>query len=734
MKKKIMIFGGLCLLVLGLYSTGLLDALSLAALRESFQEHPLLSAGVYFVGYILVTGLSLPGAAIMTLVGGAVFGFGWGLLLVSFASSLGATLAMLVSRFLLRDWVEARFGSFLNTVNAGIKRDGAFYLFTLRLIPVIPFFVINLVFGLTRISPWRFYWVSQLGMLAGTIVYVNAGAQLGAVEELSLSGIMTPGLLSAFVLLAIFPWIAREGLDRIKARKVFAGFENPKSFDYNLVAIGAGSGGLVSAYIGAAVKAKVALIEKAHMGGDCLNTGCVPSKALLKCARLAEQARDLERFGITAGEPQVNFPQVMARVQQSVDEVAPHDSVERYTQLGVECLEGEAKLLSPWEVQVGEQVITAKNIVLATGASPVVPDIPGIQDVPHITSDTLWNLKELPQRLLVIGGGPIGCEMAQAFQRLGSEVTMVVRSELLPKEDRDIAAALEQRLCAEGINVLNHCEVEMFMSLGEHMARVVSSKGQGMRDIYFDTVLVAMGRRANTSNLGLEELGIELNPNGTIKVDEYLRTKYPNIFACGDVAGPYQLTHAASHQAWYASVNALFGAVKKFKADYRVIPWVTYTEPEVARVGVSETEAKQQGLAFEVTTYELDELDRAIAEGQREGKVKVLTAAGSDKILGAAITGAHAGELLPEFVLAMKHNIGLNKILGTIHSYPTWAEANKYAAGEWKKAHAPEKLLDFASQWHAWQRGELKTHPAKAFPKLVFQQLSQGLQAVLKRN
>ncbi len=723
MRNKLLIIGGLCLLVLVLYGTGLLEALSLASLREGFAERPLLSAGLFFLGYVIVTGLSLPGAAIMTLAGGAVFGFGWGLLLVSFASTIGASIALLVSRFLLRDWVEGRFGRFLNTVNVGIKKDGAFYLFTLRLIPAIPFFAINLVFGLTRIGLWHFYWVSQLGMLAGTMVYVNAGAQLGAVDEVSLSGIMTPGLLGAFVLLAIFPWVAREALDRVKARKVYAGFEKPQSFDYNLVAIGAGSGGLVSAYIGAAVNAKVALIEKAHMGGDCLNTGCVPSKTLLKSARLAQQLRDVERFGISAGEPQVNFPQVMARVQQAISEVAPHDSVERYTQLGVECLEGEAKLLSPWQIQVGEQVITAKNIVLATGASPVVPDLPGIQDVPHITSDTLWNLKEPPQRLLVIGGGPIGCEMAQAFQRLGSEVTMVVRSELLPKEDRDMAAAVEQRLCAEGVSVLNNCEVEMFMSLGENMARVISRKGQGMRDIYFDTVLIAMGRKANTLNLGLEELGVELNTNSTVKVDEFLRTKYPNIFACGDVAGPYQLTHAASHQAWYAAVNALFGAVKKFKADYRVIPWVTYTEPELARVGFSEAEAQQQEVAYEVTTYELDELDRAITEGQREGKVKVLTAKGSDKIIGAAIVGAHAGDLLPEFVLAMKHNIGLNKILGTIHSYPTWGEANKYAAGEWKRAHAPEKLLNLASQWHAWQRGELKTHSVKDL-----------LSAVLKRN
>lgn len=712
-KLAIVVVVGAALVLL--YQSGFLESLlarlSLESLQERAQQQPVFTGLVFFLVYIAVTALSIPGAALMTLAGGAVFGLGWGLLLISFASSIGATLAFLVARFFLRNWVENKFSRFTASVNRGLEKDGAFYLFSLRLIPAIPFVAINLVFGLTRMRPWQFYWVSQLGMLAGTAVYVNAGAQLGAVESLSVEGILTAPLVLSFVLLAVFPWLARgalsTGVSYLQAQKIYRKFTKPKQFDYNLIAIGAGSGGLVSAYIGAAVKAKVALIEKHEMGGDCLNTGCVPSKALLKSASVVQQMREAPSYGVQASEWSVDFAQVMEKVQEAVERVAPHDSVERYTELGVDCISGEAQLLSPWEVQVGEKVLSARNIVIATGASPSIPDIPGLEYVPAVTSDTVWELRELPPRLLVIGGGPIGCELAQAFQRLGSEVTMVVRSELLPKEDRDIAHFVEQSLSREGVEILKGSRVEMCMANGgESLARVVSLEDLSINDLLFDTVLLATGRRPNTSGFGLAELGVEFNSNGTVKVDDYLRTRIPNIFACGDVAGPYQLTHAASHQAWYASVNALFGMVKKFKADYRVIPWVTYTDPELARVGLSETEAQQQGVEFEVTRYDLSDLDRAIVEDRAEGMVKVLTDKGSDRILGAAIVGVHGGELLAEFVLAMKQGIGLNKLLGTIHSYPTWGEANKYAAGVWKKNHAPDKILQWVEKWHRWQRNE----------------------------
>lgn len=678
--------------------------LSLGFFQEIYQQKPLLTALVYFVIYVVAAGLSLPGAALLTIIGGMIFGLWTGLLLVSFASSIGATLAFLVSRFILRDWVQNKFSSYLASVNQGIEKDGSFYLFTLRLIPVVPFWIINLVMGLTPMKAVRFYWVSQLGMLAGTAVYVNAGAELGAVEEFSTAGILTPTLLFSFVLLASFPFIAKAVMAAIQRRKVYQPFPKPKSFDTNLVVIGAGSAGLVSAYIASAVKAKVALVEKHQMGGDCLNTGCVPSKALIRAAKTVKEISRAKQLGIDVGEPTVDFPRVMARVKQVIKEIEPHDSIERYTELGVDCLQGEAKILSPWEVEVNGQSMTTRNIIIASGARPFVPPIPGLDQLDYLTSDNLWDLTELPQRLLVMGGGPIGCELAQAFNRLGSHVTLVdMMPRVLPREDEDVSAFVMQRFTEEGIELLTGHQSVGFEQRGDESIALLEADGESS-EVAFDKVLVAVGRKANTSGLGLEEIGLELNPNGTVTVDDYLRTRYPNIYACGDVAGPYQFTHTAAHQAWYAAVNALFGRLKKFKVDYRVIPWVTFIDPEVAHVGLSESDAIKQSIPYEVTKYSLDDLDRAIADGVAEGFVKVLTVPGKDRILGATIVGYHGGDLLTEFVTAMKQGLGLKKILGTIHSYPTISEANKFVAGEWSRNHAPQQVLNWIKKYHAWNR------------------------------
>jgi dihydrolipoamide dehydrogenase len=678
--------------------------LSLGFFQEIYQQKPLLAALVYFVIYVVAAGLSLPGAALLTIIGGMIFGLWTGLLLVSFASSIGATLAFLVSRFILRDWVQNKFSSYLVSVNQGIEKDGSFYLFTLRLIPVVPFWIINLVMGLTPMKAVRFYWVSQLGMLAGTAVYVNAGAELGAVEEFSTAGILTPALLFSFVLLASFPFIAKAVMAAIQRRKVYQPFPKPKSFDTNLVVIGAGSAGLVSAYIASAVKAKVALVEKHQMGGDCLNTGCVPSKALIRAAKTVKEISRAKQLGIDVGEPTVDFPRVMARVKQVIKEIEPHDSIERYTELGVDCLQGEAKILSPWEVEVNGQSMTTRNIIIASGAQPFVPPIPGLDQLDYLTSDNLWDLTELPQRLLVMGGGPIGCELAQAFNRLGSHVTLVdMMPRVLPREDEDVSAFVMQRFTEEGIELLTGHQSVGFEQRGDEYIALLEADGESS-EVAFDKVLVAVGRKANTSGLGLEEIGLELNPNGTVTVDDYLRTRYPNIYACGDVAGPYQFTHTAAHQAWYAAVNALFGRLKKFKVDYRVIPWVTFIDPEVAHVGLSESDAIKQSIPYEVTKYSLDDLDRAIADGVAEGFVKVLTVPGKDRILGATIVGYHGGDLLTEFVTAMKQGLGLKKILVTIHSYPTISEANKFVAGEWSRNHAPQQVLNWIKKYHAWNR------------------------------
>ena len=678
-----------------------------AAIESYRASHPWETALVFFLVYVAVTGLSLPGAALMTLVGGAIFGLLPGTLIISFASTIGATLAFIVARFLLRDGVQRRFGDRLGAINAGIAKDGPFYLFTLRLVPIFPFFVVNLVMALTPLRTSTFYWVSQLGMLPATLVYVNAGREIGRID--SLSGILSPGLLLSFVLLGIFPLIARKAVAFVKARRVNARWPRPARFDRNLVVIGAGSAGLVSAYIAATVKAKVTLVEKSRMGGDCLNTGCVPSKALIRTTRFLSDVSRARSLGIRAASADLDFAEVMERVQRVVRTVAPHDSIERYRELGVDVVIGAARITSPWTVEIateqGTRTLSTRAIVIATGGRPAVPGVPGIEEVGYVTSDTVWELRTLPRRLLVIGGGPIGCELAQCFARLGAQVTQVQRGpQLLPREDPEIAALVMQRFRAEGIDLrMEHTPLH-FERDGDARTLVCEHAGGQVR-IGFDQLLVAAGRTANVSGFGLEALGIGVRKDGTVDTNEYLETIYPNIYAAGDVTGPFQFTHTASHQAWYASVNALFGRFRNFKVDYSAIPWCTFTDPEVARVGLNERDAKARGVPYEVTTYGIDDLDRAIADEAAHGVVKVLTVPGKARILGATIVGEHAGELITEFILAMRHGLGLDKVLGTIHVYPTFSEASKYAAGSWKRAHAPQRLLEWAGRYHAWRRG-----------------------------
>jgi len=748
---------------------------SQASFAQLHADQPFTVAAVYFLVYVLATALSIPGAVVITLAGGAIFGLWQGLLIVSFASTVGATLAFLASRFLLRDWVEARFGQRLADIHLGVNREGGFYLFTLRLIPVVPFFLINLLMGLTRMKVWTYYWVSQIGMLAGTAVYVNAGTQLAQLD--SLQGILSPALLGSFVLLGIFPLIARRIVAAVQKRKVYARWVDqlPKTFDRNLIVIGGGAGGLVSAYIAAAVKAKVTLIEAHKMGGDCLNYGCVPSKALIKSAKLAHQMRHASHYGLSDAAPSFSFKAVMQRVHDVIKAIEPHDSIERYTGLGVEVLQGYGKLVNPWTVEVAlndgtTQRLTARSIVIAAGATPFVPPLPGLDDVGYVTSDTLWNefakLDEVPKRLVVLGGGPIGCELAQSFARLGSHVTQVeMGARIMVREDVEVSELAKASLQADGVQVLTghkalRCELRPVpvtastsavtvsastvtasaatvtasaakQSMDRHASLAMTNEGLAMTNeglgmtsegvattfekclivehngqeqvIPFDQLLCAVGRVARLQGYGLEDLGIPTHR--TVETNEYLQTIYPNIYAAGDVAGPYQFTHTAAHQAWYAAVNALFGDFKSFKVDYRVIPWATFIDPEVARVGLNEQEAKEKNIPYEVTKYGIDDLDRAIADSEAHGFVKVLTVPGKDRILGVTIVGAHAGDLLVEYVLAMKHGLGLNKILGTIHTYPTMAEANKYAAGEWKRAHAPQKLLARVKKFHDWRRG-----------------------------
>lgn len=700
----------IALIVFALWHSGLLAELTLDNLKARQLQlagwkgaNPWMAAAAFFLVYLLVTGTSLPGAAVLTLAGGAVFGLVEGTLLVSFASTMGATLAFLASRFLFRDSLRVRYGERLLSFDRGVAREGAFYLVSLRLVPAVPFFLINLLAGLTSLKTRTFYLASQLGMLPGTVAYVYAGTQLAQIR--SVGDVASPGLIGAFVLLAAMPLLLRGFSRWLSTRRVYRGFKRPEKFDYNLIVIGAGSAGLVSSYIAAAVKAKVLLIERHKMGGDCLNTGCVPSKALIRTSRLLAEARDSRRYGIDRLEASFDFAQVMERVQSIIAKVEPHDSIARYNSLGVEVVIGEAKLVSPWAVEVNGQRHSARSVIVATGARPLVPAIPGLDQVEYLTSDSLWTLRELPKRLLVLGGGPIGCELSQCFARFGSGVVLVERApRLLPREDADAAQDLADKFKAEGINVATGHDA---LRVEPHGAggRLVCQFGGREVAFEFDRLLLALGRQANVKGFGLAELGVELSERGTIAADGLLRTNFPNILVCGDVTGPYQFTHVAAHQAWYASVNALIAPFWSFPVDYRVIPWATFTEPEVARVGLSEDEARDRGIAVEVTRYGFDDLDRAIADSADAGFVKVLTVPGKDRILGALIVGDHAADLLTEFVMAMKHGIGLNKLLGTIHTYPTMAEANKYAAGVWKRAHAPVAALRVAERFFAWRRG-----------------------------
>lgn len=715
--KKIVIICVIAALILGFFMLGLDRYFSLTHLKTHLSTlkswhlaHPLLFALLFFISYFLVCALSLPGAAIMTLAAGAFFGLFWGTILASFASTLGATFAFLLSRYLLRQTVETRFKEKLQHINQGIEKEGIFYLFALRLVPVFPFFLINLLMGITQIRLRTFYWVSQIGMLLGTLVYVNAGQQLAQIS--TISHVFSLPILLSFSLLGLFPMFAKRLMTLFKTRQVYANWSKPKHFDRNLIVIGAGAAGLSSAYLACSLKAKVTLIESHKMGGDCLNYGCVPSKTLIKSAKLAHQIRHAKNAGFIPDVPPFSFRHVMDRVNAAIAQIAPNDSAERYRELGAEVLQGHAKFIDPWTIEVSHSTgnvtqLTAQNVILATGAAPVVPKIAGIDEVGYVTSDTLWQTlsqsEHLPEKIVILGGGPIGCELAQSFARLGALVTLIQTGpRIMPREDEEVSQFVHKTLIDDGVNVLVkqtilHCEVN-----NQKKSIVLSSADMERQSFDFELLICATGRAARLTGYGLELLGIETDK--VLPTNAFLATKYPHIFAAGDVTGPYQFTHTASYQASYATLNALFRGFKKFKIDYNLIPWTTFVDPEVARIGLNETDAKAQNIAYEVTHFDLKHLDRAITDNCTAGFIKVLTQPGKDTILGVTIVAEHAGELLAEFALAINYGLGLNKILSTIHTYPTLSEANKMVAGVWRKNHIPQKLMQYLALFHRWRR------------------------------
>jgi dihydrolipoamide dehydrogenase len=688
---------------LGQYLTLQYMQSQIATFQEFRDENFVMAALVYFLVYVLISAASLPGAMIFTLLGGAIFGLLWGTLLVSFASSIGATFSFLISRTLLRDYVQSRFGDYLAPINRGIEKDGSFYLFSIRMVPLFPFFMVNLVMGLTPINVVSFYFVSQIGMLLGTAVYVNAGSELAQIT--SLSGLVSAPVLFSLVLLGIFPLLGKLIVNSIRKNKIMRGYKRPSKFDANVVVIGGGSAGLVSAIIAVGAKAKTILIEKDRMGGDCLNTGCVPSKSLLRSGRIMSYIRRAGEYGIEGAAATVNFARVMERVQEIIKTIEPHDSMERFTSLGVECIAGDARITSPYSVEVNGRTINTRSIIIATGARPMVPPVPGLNEVGYLTSDTIWTLRELPRRLLVVGGGPIGCELAQAFNNLGSEVTQVdMASRVMPREDVEVSEAVMAQFRKQGIQLLTSHKLTRFGKAGDTRFMEAEHEGETVR-VEFDQVLLAIGRKANVEGFGLEELNMPLTAQGTVEVNSAMQTAFPNIFACGDVAGPYQFTHMASFQAFFAAINSLLGGWWRLRAKYNVVPWATFTDPEVARVGLSEAEAKSRGIKYEVTRYDMDHHDRSLADGEAHGFIKVLTVPNKDKILGVTIVGYHAGELIGEFVFAMTHGMGLKKIAAVTHIYPTLLEGNKFAANAWRNKRLPEKCFPWLEKFFRWQRG-----------------------------
>jgi pyruvate/2-oxoglutarate dehydrogenase complex dihydrolipoamide dehydrogenase (E3) component len=472
---------------------------------------------------------------------------------------------------------------------------------------------------------------------------------------------------------------------------------------YNVVVIGAGTAGLVTAAGTAGLGGRVALIERNKMGGDCLNFGCVPSKALISSARLIRRIRDAEKWGLDRQEPGFAFEKIFERMRNCRAQIAPNDSQERFESLGVDVFRGQASFLSPDEVQVGDEILRAKNFVIATGSRATIPKIAGIETLKFFTNETIFDeLSAKPESMIILGGGPIGCELAQTLCRLGVRVTILQRGDqLLPKEDRDVAHFLERCLAGEGVRIVKNADVHSAAAsdAGKVALQLLDRRPQNDRGsgsvsasdrpvevtFFSDALLIAIGRTPNLQSLDLKAAGVEFSEKG-IRVNDLLQTSQSHIYAVGDVIGPFQFTHMADAQARVVVRNILvpFQFLRQ-KMDYSVVPWCTYVDPEIATVGLNESAAKKQNIEYDMIVQELREVDRAVVESESAGFAKVLLAKGSDRILGATLVCDHAGDLLPEFVLAMRHRIGLGGIASTIHVYPTFAELARKLGDKYNK-------------------------------------------------
>lgn len=677
---------------------------TVAAVRARVDAHPAAAAGLFALAYVAVTALSLPLALWLTLAGGALFGHGIGIPLVALSATAGATLAFLAARHLLRDAVTRRFADRMAAIDRGVARDGWRYLLSLRLVPAIPFFAVNLAMGLTAM-PLRSYVVATfVGMLPATAIYVNAGVALGRLR--SPSDILTLPAAGSLVLLAALPWVARIGAGVLHRSRPAGRWTRPRRFDRNLIVIGAGAAGLVASLTAATARARVTLVEAGRMGGECLNTGCVPSKALLASARAAEAQRRGPRFGLAPAPVVVDFPAVMRRVAGVIAAIAPHDSAERYRSLGAEVLAGRARLVDPWTVEIalaagGTTRRSARHIVIATGSAPVVPAIEGLTTTPHVTTDTLWDrlaqMDAAPARMAILGGGAVGVELGQALQRLGSAVTLIEAGpRLLPREDPEAVALVTGRLEAEGVRILTETRALSAAPEGDG-ARIELAGPAGRESLRCDLLLVATGRRPRLDGIGLDDLGLDPADPGA----------WPeSLILAGDADGGPQLTHRAGASGWATAMRALAAPFWRPAVPEDGVARVVFTDPELASCGLSEAEARARGLAVETTRFDLGTLDRALADGDGDGEgiVKVLTRAGSDRILGTTIVGPHASDLAGLVVLAMRRRIGLGALQSVPFAYPTYPEALGRTGGQWRLQRLSPRLLGLAQRWNDLRR------------------------------
>jgi pyruvate/2-oxoglutarate dehydrogenase complex dihydrolipoamide dehydrogenase (E3) component len=476
----------------------------------------------------------------------------------------------------------------------------------------------------------------------------------------------------------------------------------PPAPRYNLVVIGAGTAGLVTAVGAAGLGAKVALVEKHLMGGDCLNVGCVPSKAIIRAARAAAAIREASEFGVNVPtDPTVDFGKVMERMRRLRADISPHDSARRFTELGVDVFLGTGKFTGPNTLAIGGQTLRFAKAVIATGARAAAPPIPGLKDVAYLTNETLFTLTELPKRFGVIGAGPIGCEMAQSFARFGSEVFLVEAEHgILPREDRDAAEIVQKSLTADGVQLLC-CGKNLKLAADPNGIRLQAESHGKSYDLVVDQLLVAVGRAPNVERLGLETVGVAYDKKG-VKVNDRLQTTNPRIYACGDICSPYQFTHAADFMARIVIQNALF--MGRAKTSSLIIPWSTYTSPEIAHMGFYEKDAKARGIGVDTFTQDFSKVDRAILDGETEGFVRIHVRKGTDEIVGATIVAAHAGDLISELTLAMKGKLGLKTVGGTIHPYPTQAEAIRKTGDLFNRTRLTPFVKNLMNRWLAWQR------------------------------